>query len=588
MGWLTQLEPTERRASHPSNPEAWFIRAFGGQESLAGVQVDQETALSSSAVLQGVRLVSETVGRVPLGIYQRLDRGRDLLRDHPAYRVLLRPNDELTAVEVRSMVTGFAVTAGVGYAEIVFHDGRPVELWPIPTHRVRPERSETDALRFRVRYDDGTESLVPMDRMLVVPGFQRGGLLGVDVVAKMQESLGLTLATEKFGSSFFGNGSIPGGFVSVPGKLSGEARKHLRESLEQKHRGVERAHRIGLLEEGLMWTQAGVPPEAAQFLETRKFQVDEVARILNVPPHLLWHLERATFNNIEELGIAFVVYSLGSWWVRWEQRIAQRLLLPSEQDAGIYAKHNANELLRGSPEKRGQFYREMFNMGAASPNDIREWEDMNPVDGGDVYLVPMNMIPADQAALGLQDDPPDPLADDDEEKSARVKRGEAMQSRIREAHRRLFVATLDGVARREVVAVRGAIKKAFGGRDVARLRQGLDEALDGIAAVVVPRSLAPVSTYATAWAMQMEAEGRGKDSPAVDALARRLTAEWGVGWVYRSREMLEPVLAAEPDMVEAGLEGVLRTWEAKRAQDETERMLGEIETLVSQEVQRGA
>lgn len=536
MGYFSTAE---KRGVHPAYLESWLIRGATGPESASGVVVDQETALSSSAILQGVRLVSETVGRVPLGIYQRKDPGRELLRDHPAHKVLNHPNDEITAVELRSMVQSFAITAGVGYAEIVFDGGgRGAELWPIPPHRVRPERSEMGTLRFRVRADDGSERLVPQENMLVIPGFQRGGLLGVDIVARMQESIGLTLATEKFGAAFFGNGSIVSGFVRKPGLFTDSQKQNLRESFERVHRGPSKAHRIGLLEEGMEWVASGVPPDAAQFLETRKFQVDEAARILNVPPHLLWHLERATFNNIEELGIAFVVYSLQSWWVRWEQRIAARLLLPSEREAGLYAKHNANELLRGSPEKRAAYVREMFGIGALSQNDARELDDLNPIEGGDRYYVQSAMVPIDKIDEWIAS-----------KKTAPAPAPAPRSDWARAAHEKLFRSTAEAIVKSEVERVRGALRKSFGGRDGVKLREALDEIYADHAARVESRL-----------------------SPVPDGFSE--------AWVARSLDELRAAMQAED--VEFAVETVLRTWEKARAEQEADRALDDIEKAIKE------
>lgn len=567
MGLVARAMGWEERG-HPSNLsgsdlEAWLAHGSLPGGSAAGVTVNQETALSSPAMLQGVRLISETVGRVPLGIYERTNPGRELLRNHPAHRVLQEPNEEITAVELRSMMQSFATTAGNGYAEIVFGgDGRPRELWPIPPHRVTPDRAANDRLIYRVQTQDGPRVL-PLENVLHIPGFQRGGIMGLDTVRQMQEAVGLTLATEKFAGSFFGNGSFLSGWIKFPNRMSTEAKKNVRESLERKHTGLEKAHRIGFLEEGMEWAAAGVPPEQAQLIETRKFSVEEVARILNVPPHLLHHLERATFNNIEELGIAFVVYSLSSWWTRWEQRVAKRLLLPSDRARGLYAKHNANELLRGSPEKRAEFYDALHQIGVLSANDIRELEDMNPIEGGDRYFVRRDTIPLDSV---------DELVASLSVGQERAQLPPGPDTSLAQDFRPLFRERAETIVRREADGIRSALNKAHGGRDAVRLRTLIDDFYADHGRWVADHFRALVQSYGARIARSAAVVPIGTDAFLVEQ-ARSL----GEAWATEGAEQVRTLLAdTAPEDVEAALEARLAEWEQDRAEDAADHHLEQI------------
>lgn len=212
-----------------------------------------------------------------------------------------------------------------------------------------------------------------------------------------REAIGMALATEEYGARFFGNGAKPGGVLEHPGKLSKEAQDRLRTSWNEMHQGLSKQHRIAILEEGMSYKQIGIPPEDAQFLETRKFQLNEIARIFRIPPHLVGDLERATFSNVEQQSIDFVVHTIRPWLVRWEQAIKLKLFTPTERRR-FFAEFVADGLLRGDIKSRYEAYAIGRQNGWLSADDIRELENMNPLpdDTGKVYLVPLNMVPADK------------------------------------------------------------------------------------------------------------------------------------------------------------------------------------------------
>jgi len=572
MGILRVLEG---RGVHPSAPDRWILDALGGggNPTASGATVSADTALSSTAVFAAIRLISETLASVPFKLYRRMDRGKEAATDHPLYRILHdEPNPEQTPIEFREMMESFRQTHGNAYAQIVWApNGTPLELWPIVPHRVSVDRDPAGNLRYRVRIGDREDRYIRAEDMLHIRGFSRDGILGLDIITQMRESIGLTIATQEYGSRFFGNGAQPGGVLSHPAKLSPEAAGRLQKSWEQKHRGLENAHRVAILEEGMQWHQMGIPPEAAQYLETRKFQVSEVARIFNVPPHLLRDLDRATFSNIEMQSIEFVVYSMRPHYVRWEQSCNRKLLLPRERGE-YFAQHVIEGLLRGDIKTRYEAYAVARSNGWMSANDIRELEDMNPIeDGGDVYLVPLNMVPADMAHAVPQgakvvEEVERALPTPELRAVERRKASVSARLRLRAAHEPLFLAAAETVLAREIKAVRNALKKSYGARDAVKFRAWLDEyyerhGIDWVKAMVpVLRAYAGVVGDATA------AEVGSSGPAALDEFVGQYAERFGRWQSGSSAGQLRQILRETPaeDVAEA-LETRLTEWEETRA-----------------------
>lgn len=386
-----------------SNPDRWLVEELGGGKVKSGVVVNEQSALRVTAYLAAVKIISETVASLPLIVYRRIQpRGKERAPDHPLYTVLHdQANSEMTAYQFRETLQGHILNWGNGYAEIERDGaGRVIGLWPLLPDRTWPERDqETQRLQYRTILPDGQQILLPSERVLHIPGFGFDGLVGYNPVKLAREAIGMALAAEQFGADFFGNGAKPSGIVEYPGRLSDEAYKRYKEEVQEAHGGLGKQHRLMVLEEGLKYHQVTIPPEEAQFLETRKFQVAEIARIFRVPPHMLGDLERATFSNIEHQSIEFVVHTIRPWLVRWEQAIRMKLLTPAERRE-FFAEFLVDGLLRGDIESRYNAYAVGRQNGWLSANDIREMENMNPVPGGDVYMVNGNMVPIDQAGEG--------------------------------------------------------------------------------------------------------------------------------------------------------------------------------------------
>jgi HK97 family phage portal protein len=385
---------------HPRDPvlAAWF----GGAETAAGITVDETTALNCSAIWAAVRVLSETIGALPLLLYRRLPEGGKVRApEHPAYRLARdEPNPEMTAIVCKETLQAHVLLWGNLYAEIERDGaGRPVALWPLPPNRVTPDRDEGGELIYVLTRNTGGQITFRSENVLHIPGLGFDGLTGYSVVTMARESFGLGLATERYGAGFFGSGSLPGGVLEHPGALTKEAKRNLRESWEEMHQGAKRAHRIAILEEGMKFHALGIPPEDAQFLETRKFQVTEVARWFNIPPHMLRDLERATFSNVEQQALDFLTYSLTPWLVRWEQEFKRKLLTAADRDT-FFFEHLVDALLRGDTLTRYQAHKIALDSGFKNIDEVREIENLNPLPAGQgkVYRVPLNTAPVGATA----------------------------------------------------------------------------------------------------------------------------------------------------------------------------------------------
>lgn len=379
---------------HPSSAvPGWFSK---GDPPVAGVEVDEWNAMTYSAVWACVRLIAETVGSLPFYLYRHLpDGGKELARDHPLWRVLVdQPNPEMSPMTFHETLEAHVLLWGNSYAQIQRDGGgRPVALWPFAPNRVKPMRDENGVLYYHYTPSAGGQ---PKDYLAQdvwhVPGLGFDGIMGYSVISMARQSLSLGLASEKYGASFFGNGAMPKGALKHPGELSEPARINLRRTWEDTHQGTGNANRIAILEEGLDFQQIGISPEDAQFLETRQFQVAEVCRWFNVPPHMIRDLSRSTNNNIEQQSIDYGTYTIRPRLVRREQETKRKLLLESDQRA-FFPKYDMDELLRGDMASRYAAYNIGRLGGWLNSDEIRAKENMNPIpDGkGKEYLVPSNM-----------------------------------------------------------------------------------------------------------------------------------------------------------------------------------------------------
>lgn len=394
MGFLQRFIQPEKRLSL-QELDTWMDRAVGGYPSAAGVDVNDQAALSCMAVYAAVRILSETIGSLPGHVMRQTDVGKEKALTHPLYSIIHeQPNPEQTAMEWRETAMCHLLLRGNHYSEKQYDNGgRLIALWPIHPDRVTIERANPNApLSYRVSIPGGGEVRLGPDRMLHLRGMGSNGVTGFSPIAVARQAIGLAIAAQEYGARLFRNDTRPGGVLEHPQKLSEPAYKRLRESIENQHQGLSNAHRMMILEEGMKWSQVGINPDDAQFLESRKFSVTEVARMFNLPPHFLRDLERATFSNIEQQGIEFVVYSLRPWVVRIEQRLKIELLSPLDR-VTHFIKYNVDGLLRGDIQTRYNAYHVAKQDGWLNADEIRELEDMNPIPNGkgEDYWQPVNM-----------------------------------------------------------------------------------------------------------------------------------------------------------------------------------------------------
>ncbi|HSW62261.1 MAG TPA: phage portal protein [Dissulfurispiraceae bacterium] len=371
-----------------------ILKIFGISPGKSGVSVNEKTAMQNIAVFACIRILSETPASLPLLVYRRLPGGgKERATGHPTYPVLHdMANPEMTAMTLRETVQGHAVGWGNGYAYIVREDGWATELWPLLPDKTCPVRVNGEIV-YRVTLPTGEQrTLSPLD-VLHVPGFGFDGLQGYSPIRLAKEAIGLGLAAEEFGARFFGQGTNLGGVVEHPGKLGPQAHENLKSSLSQSYQGLGRSHLLMVLEEGMKYQKIGVDPDSAQFLETRKFEVTEIARLFRVPPHMIADLDKATFSNIEHQAIEFVVHTLRPWLVRWEQAINYKLFSPRERKE-YFAEHLVDGLLRGDSKNRAEALSTLRQNGIINADEWREIENMNPQEGGTgkIYLVNAAMV----------------------------------------------------------------------------------------------------------------------------------------------------------------------------------------------------
>lgn len=425
MGILSRLES---KATDPSVLNNFLLWLNGGA-SASGVIVSPTTALQSAAVYSCVQVLSQSVGMLPLNLFQEDDKGaRKLAKDHPLFELLHhQPNDWQTSVEFFEMLVLSLCLRGNAYAYINrTRSGRVVELLPIHPDMVRTEMGSDFRLTYAVTLEGGGEKRYAPGEIFHVRGLTLNGWLGISPIAYARESIGLALATEKFGSQLFRNGAKMGGVLSHPGKLGQEAYVRLKNSFDEAT-SAENAHKTALLEEGMKFEKISMTADDSQFLATRQYQRSEIAAIFRVPPHMIGDLSRATFSNIEQQSLDFITSSLMPWLNRIEKAIRRDLFTAADKKA-LHVRFNVASLLRGDATARASYYTNGINAGWLTRNEARKSESdigiiLNPLDGLDVPLMPLNMTDGS--------DDPDEADDAAEASAAKSLRIDALEREIK-------------------------------------------------------------------------------------------------------------------------------------------------------------
>ncbi len=392
MGIFTGLfKSRDKPKNSYDSPSYTYL--FG--RSNAGKRVTDKTALQHIVVYACVRVLSEAVAQLPLHVYRYTDNGKERVPQHPLYFLLHdQPNPEMTSFVFRETLMSHLLIYGNAYAQIIRNGrGEVVGLYPLSPDKVRVDRDDKNRLIYIYsRYDEANpnvkeqgEIILKSENVLHIPGLGFDGLVGYSPIAMAKNALGISLACEEYGASFFANGASPSGILEHPGVIKDPEK--IRNAWQYAY-GSGNSHKVAVLEEGMKYQPIAIPNNEAQFLETRKFQIEEIARLYRVPLHMIGDLEHATFSNVEHLSLDFVKYSLDPWLVRWEQNMQKDLLSDSEKGQ-YFIRFNVEGLLRGDYASRMQGYATARQNGWLSANDIRELEDMNRIpdeEGGNLYL----------------------------------------------------------------------------------------------------------------------------------------------------------------------------------------------------------
>ena len=414
-----------RSRDKPQNRTAGSGYTFYMGGSSAGKMVTERSAMQMTAVYSCVRILAEAVAGLPLHVYRYTkDGGKEKAIDHPLYLLLHdEPNPEMSSFVFRETLMTHLLLWGNAYAQIIRNGKNEiVALYPLMPNKMTVDRDENGQLYYTyyrgndeaIKNKELAVTLRPSD-VLHIPGLGFDGLVGYSPIAMAKNAIGMAIACEEYGAKFFANGAAPGGVLEHPGTIKDPQR--VRESWQSTFGGSGNANKIAVLEEGMKYTPIGISPEQAQFLETRKFQINEIARIFRVPPHMVGDLEKSSFSNIEQQSLEFVKYTLDPWVIRWEQSIMRSLLL-QEEKSDYFVKFNLEGLLRGDYQSRMNGYAIARQNGWMSANDIRELENLDRIpeeEGGDLYLINGNMLPMASAGAFANTEPNNDGKEDSDE-----------------------------------------------------------------------------------------------------------------------------------------------------------------------------
>ena len=395
----------------PSNSLGGSSFHFLFGQSTSGKNVNERSSMQMTAVYACVRILSEAIAGLPLHLYRyNEDGGKEKAVDNTLYTLLHdEPNPEMTSFIFRETLMTHLLLWGNAYAQIIRNGkGEVIALYPLMPDRMKVDRDDSGELYYEYYPTDdskfkGKSVILKPHEVLHIPGLGFDGLVGYSPIAMAKNAIGMAIACEEFGAKFFENGAAPSGVLEYPGTLKDPGR--VRETWQSQFGGSSNSGKVAVLEEGMKYTPISISPEQAQFLETRKFQINEIARIFRIPPHMVGDLEKSSFSNIEQQSLEFVKYTLDPWVIRWEQSLA-RVLLTKEEKRTYFIKFNVEGLLRGDYASRMSGYATARQNGWMSANDIRELENLDRIpdeEGGNLYLVNGNMLPLSKAGAFMSD-----------------------------------------------------------------------------------------------------------------------------------------------------------------------------------------
>lgn len=557
-----------------TGPQLYDLIAGGA--TYAGPAVNEDNAMRSSAVYACIRVISESIASLPLTLYQQQGRNKNKATTHSLYPLLHDlANPEITAFEWRELSLAHALLTGNAFSEKELDNfGKTIALWPLNPGKMEGYgRDDSGKLIWKYRTPDNQLRGIPASRIHHIKGLGDGIMGYSPIMQAAKQAVGLSLAAEEFGARFYSNGARPGLILRHPGKLSEPAAKRLKESFATEHQGLSNSHRTKILEEGMDITTIGIPPNEAQFLETRKFQVTEIARIYRVPPHMLADLDRATFSNIEQQSLNFVIYTLMPWLVRHEQAIYRDLL--NEADRKTYfAQYVVEGMLRGDALSRYQSYQLAINNTILTPNEIRELENRNPVEGGDKLFTPLNMIelgatppaPAPAPAQGGSQ----PSRDNGAEREIRAAKTMADRQALINRNIRLFEDAAGRVVTRETSAIRKAAKARLGTRSVDTFETWLEGFYKQLREWFPDYFRSIMLTYAESIMASVAGELGGEPAPLdedlrtwVDQYLTNYTNVYAVGGEKQLRALLAE--SEDEEAAAKAIEDRMAGWESTKA-----------------------
>jgi len=554
-GFLSRAFAAEQRSVSLTSPEIIKLLA-SGQESYTGETITVEGALNVTSVLAGFTILMEDIASLPLILYRRLERGKERANRHPYYSLLHDNfNPEHTSMVFREMVTGHMLGWGNFYGQMLW-DGRGVvrEIWPLAANRMEVFRKDGER-RYLYIDQSGRKIAFRQEDILHIPAFGFDGLVGYSRISMSRNAIGLARAAEKYGSKIFANDARPSVLFKATKKMTPEAKQALRESWAQIYAGAGNAAKSAVLEEGIDIETIGFPPEDAQFLQTRQFQVSEIARIFRIPPHMLGDVERSTSwgSGIEQQEIGYLSHTLRPWLVRIEQQLHKDLLIQREK-RNYVIEHLVEALLRTDLTSRMQAYTQAITNGIMNRNEVREKENLNPYDEGEDYLVPMNLknvnepepepepIPPQLAPTMLPPNEPPP----DEEEEPEDENDERFLPLVMDAARRAL--------RRESHEVRDASRRWLAKGKPEKFRQWLEEFykadqpqyLREVCTPLIEAGLLGQQRLAHVAAVHSEAQGLRVDQTlAEQGDLEEITEAWPEGAPVLARALMDPAGAGQ-------------------------------------------
>ena len=524
--------------------ETVVVEAWRGNSSSSASNVTPSSSLQVSVVYACVRRLSEDIASLPLIGYERQERGRSQAKDYYLYEVLHdQPNPHMTALEFRETLQSHLLLWGNAYSQIIYDgSGRIQELWPLLPSGILQSEYRDGIRWYQYQSKDGKVTWLSEVDLWHLKGLSSDGEWGYSPITLMKRAVGLGMAAEEFGAKFFENDARPGVILEHPGKLGDAAHQHLVDDLKAEYQGSSKAQKPMVLEEGMKLHEVGIQPDHAQFLETRKFQVIEVCRMFLVPPHKIMDLDRATFSNIEQQEIDYWTGSVRPWTVRWEQSIQKNLMLKAERDR-YYFEHKMDGVLRGDTRARYDAYAIGRTNGWLSANDIRTLENMDPIDGGDIYLVPLNMIPSDQVGGTPPPEPtPEPRSmwQETEERAVSAGRRYAMaRQRLAGRQERLFSDIAGRILRRERNQIKEQARKLIPDGKVDEFKKFVMRFYEEHKYWSTKQMLPAMETYAELVGDTVEAELDKKDLVGqIGNFIRAYADEFGSKESARSQEYL--------------------------------------------------